>query len=453
MDVLGGGGLSASELTSVFISLALIIALAAAGGALFRALQQPPVIGEILAGIALGPSLLGVISPGLPDRVLPTEARPFLQLIAHLGLVLFMVLVGLEVDLNMIRGRRALLAGVSAGSLALPFGIGVALALLLADQANLRPPAASSTAFVLFLGTALSVTAFPVLARIIRDRGLAGTDLGVLALAVAAVTDVVAWSLLALDLSIASDGRSAIRMLAWALVAVVLAFGVARPLLAAAARRRLLDRLPARTYLVCVGVAALIAAALTSLAGLHDIFGAFLVGLVLPRTESLTAAVEDQLDNVATGLLLPAFFVIAGLSVNLTIIFEKASLLWLLVAVVVVALVSKVAGGALPAVLRGMPGREALRLGVLLSSRGLTELVVLSIGYEAGLLGDDLYTVLVAAAVITTVLTGPLLTWLGPDPSPARPRTPAKPLVTAGNRARNDRPPGMIEPRNDRAPE
>lgn len=431
--------LSTADLNSALLALVVVVGAALLGGGVMRVLRQPPVVGEILAGILLGPSLLGALAPEVSAALFPSSVVPLLELVAHLGLVLFMLLVGLEVDTKGLSGRKGLLTSVSAGALVLPLLLGAGAGLLLVQRGTSQGPDA---AFVVFLATALTVTAFPVLARILRDRGLAGTTLGSLALGVAAVTDVVAWTLVALAVSLADPGGDPWVMLGGGLaLAAFLLLGV-RPVLARLDERGVLARMDPKVLLVTAVLGALAAAWVTSSTGLHDVFGPFLLGLALPRSIGVRELLEGRLEHVSTGFLLPAFFVVAGMGVDLPSLLDSGLVLFL--ALTALAVAGKVAGAYLGARVAALDPRSSLTLGVLLSTRGLTELVVLSIGREAGLLSTELYTALVAMALLTTVATGPLLALLerrgerstakvhpmtpaGPEPARARSSSSASP--------------------------
>jgi Kef-type K+ transport system membrane component KefB len=359
---------------SPLLSLAAVVAGAYAGGLLAAALRQPRVVGEIAAGLALGPVLVG-----------DGDAEAFVDAVAQLGLVLFMLLVGMEVDLRAVRRHRRLVAGVSAGAVAVPFALGTALGFAL------RPDDAP---FALFVGLALAVTAMPVLARILDDTGLAGTPLGTIALACAAVNDVAVWLGLAAVGAVVGDGS------VWGALAGVLGVGAGLLVL-----RPFLGSLP---VLLAVTLAA---AALTDALGLHVVIGAFLAGLAAPRD----ADVPARIGPVTSTVLLPAFFFTAGLGLELGSVG-----LGLLAATLALATVGKVAGAALPARALGLDGADALRLGVLMNTRGLTLLVLLEAGRELGLLGPELYAVLVVCALVTTAAAGPLLRILDGRGSAAR---------------------------------
>ncbi|BCY10174.1 cation:proton antiporter [Actinoplanes sp. L3-i22] len=388
--------MTSAVLSHVLLSLAIVVLLARLGGFLFERLGQPPVVGEIVAGIAAA-QFGGVL--------LPSDARPYLNLIAQLGLVIFMLIVGLEVE---VVARARTVGAIAAGATVLPFVLGVLLAAVVWPWYRV---AAGRLPFLLFVGVAVAITAFPVLARILRDRGMSGTRIGGIAMTCAAIIDVVAWLGLAAVIALAGHGTHR----PWVMLALVTAFVLVvllavRPGLAALQRRGTLDRVSPRALLVGVLVAAVLAAWFTESIGLHSIFGPFVVGLALPRHRATVDLVVTRAADLSTGLLLPAFFVVAGLGVDLS------ALTWrdagVLGAAVVVSMVGKIAGAAGPARLTGMGGRDALTLGVLLSTRGLTELVVLTVGAAAGLLTTTLYTILVINAVITTLATGPLLSLL-----------------------------------------
>src|SRR5829696_1056381 len=344
------------------LDLALIVICAHAAGAAARRIGQPPVVGEILSGILLGPAVLG---SSLAGALFPGPVRVALEPLATLGLVLFMFGVGYELDHRLVRSPAAV--SVAVGATVLPLLLGVGLAGWLAGPHQ----HAGSLAFALFIGIAMSVTAFPVLARILADRGLSGTRVGALALSSAAAGDVAAWSLLAVVLSMAG-GKSAWTTL-FAIPAVLVMIFLVRPLLAATLSRR---TGPAVFAVLAAGL--LLTAAATDLLGLHIIFGAFLFGAICPRGhEQLRTDVVDRLTGVGRQLLLPVFFVVAGYQLELTGIGLPD--IGELAAILAVAVIGKAAGVYLAATLHGLPPQEAATLGVLMNTRGLTEIVVLTI--------------------------------------------------------------------------
>ncbi|GIJ81419.1 hypothetical protein Xph01_58510 [Micromonospora phaseoli] len=391
--------------------MALISLLAFAAGAVARRLRQPPVIGEVVLGILLGPTLLsGTIS----DALFPEDIRPFLSALATIGVVLFMYTVGTELNAGLLRGRRVVAGTVAAGSIAVPFGLGALLALHLYAS----HPTESKIGFVLFMGAAMSVTAFPVLARILIDRGLSRTWLGSVALACAAIDDVLAWTLLAVVVAVAGAGGGSLSTLLF-LPYLLLMFAVVRPLL----RRLLDDRAtggqPRPVALVITLVGLLTSAAVTDWIGLHFIFGAFLFGVVMPRSATtpehgITAQVSDRISHLNGLLLLPIFFVVAGLKVNLSTM--DVDDLVELALILTVAVGGKFVGAFTAARLGGVPARPASALAVLMNTRGLTELIILAVGLELGMLDSQLYSSMVVMALVTTAMAGPLLQLLYPVP-------------------------------------
>ncbi|MFF5500184.1 cation:proton antiporter [Streptomyces aquilus] len=392
------------QTTSLLVGLAAMVLLARALGVLARRLGQPAVIGEVLAGIALGPTLFhGAIS----DALFPGDIRPLLSALAAVGVAVFMFIVGLEWDAAMIRGSGSLAATVSFSSILLPFGAGSLLALYLMDDYG----TGDKTAFMLFMGIAMSITAFPVLARILTDRHMTRTPLGVVALACASIDDVLAWSLLAAVVAISgSAGPDQWRILL-AVPYLVGMFFVVRPLLQRhVARRPGLRLTPGVLASILAGL--LLSGAVTEWVGLHYIFGAFLFGMVLPRTgtEQLREAVHEQLGQMNGTLLLPVFFLVAGLKVDLSGL--DAAGLGALALILLVAVGGKFTGAFVAARLNRMPVRQSAALATLMNTRGLTELIVLNVGLQLGFIGKDLYSLMVVMAVITTAMAGPLLTAL-----------------------------------------
>lgn len=400
----------------ILADLALVLVLARAVGWLFSRVGQPAVVGEILAGVLLGPSLLGEEVSGW---LFPMDERTYLLLLANMGLVLFMFIVGLELDISLVRGREKVAGAVSASSIALPFALGIGLARYLPNE-NHKP----FWPFALFIGAAMSVTAFPVLARIMTERNMHRTETGALALACAAVDDVLAWTLLAVVIAIAPkpDGYSAGS--SW-LVALAVPFAV---FVLVVVRRQLerLIRAYERAGRLTPGILAIVllgllgSAAMTDYLGIHFIFGAFLFGAVMPRegAAKLRHEILVRLEQISVLLLLPVFFLVSGLQVNLRGLSGQQLLQMLLI--LVAAITGKFVGAYLGARASGTRPWQARSLGILMNTRGLTELVILNIGLSLELIGKDLFTMLVVMALVTTMMTGPLLRRAYPDRRVAR---------------------------------
>ncbi|MFE1981453.1 cation:proton antiporter [Streptomyces mirabilis] len=396
--------------------IAVVLVAGLVLGRLARWLRQPVVIGEIVAGIVLGPSLLGRL-PGDPTQVLfPADVRPLLSAVSQIGLVLFMFVVGWEFEKQLVRPHAGLAVKVSLLSVAVAFGMGIGLAALIHPaHATVAGREIPFGAFALFMGTALSVTAFPVLARILTDRKLMSTRVGSLALACAAVDDVLAWCLLAfVSALVKADGDhlALLRVGALSLCYVALMLFAVRPLLARLVRlpAALADR-PALLTAVCAGV--LLSAWVTSWIGLHAIFGAFLFGFVMPRQPDLARKLRTPVEQISR-IFLPVFFIVTGLGVDLGALGTGGYLM--LVSAVGAACAGKLIGTMIPARLSGLSWTEAWDLGVLMNTRGLTELVVLNAGVSMGVLDGTVFTVLVITALVTTAMAGPLLSARAVDP-------------------------------------
>jgi Kef-type K+ transport system membrane component KefB len=402
--------MTTQQTAMTMVGLALILALAHVLGRLARRCGQPAVLGEILAGVLLGPTLF---HGALSDAVFPSDVRPMLSTLGNLGVALFMFLVGLELDHRLLRGNKRAAVGVSMGSIACSFGLGVLLAVWLWNDHAVG----NRLGFVLFIGAAMSITAFPVLARILTDRGIQHTRVGALAMASAAVGDAVAWLLLAAVLTLTGSQSSWLVLLVLPYALVMIA--VIRPLLGRFLATRepsgpgVGEREPGAAPLGVLTVLLLSSGALSEWFGLHFIFGAFLAGAIVPRhgTERLRAEVVDRFGTI-TWMLLPAYFTVAGLKVDLSTVDGDG--LGELGLILLVAIGGKFGGAYLGARAAGRSGRSATTLGILMNTRGLTELIILGVGLQLGLLDTDLYSLMVAMALVTTAMTAPLLRWAYP---------------------------------------
>ena len=396
-------------LIHVLSALTAVIVCGAILAKLCRWIGQPPVIGQVLAGIALGPSLLGRISLDAQQALLPAEAIPLLGVLAQFGIILYMFLLGLELDTEQIRQNARPTLIISASSIAVPFLLGGIMAVLLHSQ--LSSPDVAIVPFALFVGVALAVTAFPVLARILHDRGMQATPLGTLALSCAAVNDVIAWCLLALVVGVAQAKLgSALGVIAGAVVFIGFMLTVLRPL-----ARRFATRVEttdqSRQVMTIVFLALLLCALMAEWIGIHAIFGAFLLGVIIPHDSRIARSFTMKLEDLVTVVFLPAFFAFTGMRTQIGALHTVND--WLFCGlIIVVATVGKVAGTALAARATGMPGREAGRLGALMNTRGLMELIILNIGLDLKIISPTFFAMMVIMAVATTMMTGPLLNLL-----------------------------------------
>jgi len=399
----GNGG---SPLLSVLIALAAVIALGQVLGRACTWIGQPPVIGEVLAGILLGPSLLGAERSAW---ILPPDSAGYLGLVAQLGIVLYMFLVGLELNAGWLRERAHVAALVSHASIVVPFVMGAALALYLYPR--LAHDHVSFTNFALFMGVAMSITAFPVLARILTDQGMARTRLGALALSCAATDDATAWCLLAIVVGVArAEPSQAMTAIAGTIFYVAVMLLVVRP----AARRLAFhwdsEHLP-RPAVALVFVALLLSAAATQAIGIHALFGAFLLGALIPHDSPVARAFTQQLQHVTTVLLLPAFFAFTGMRTRIDLLNTPEQ--WLICAAIIfVATAGKFGGTIAAARWTGLNWRESAVLGTLMNTRGLMELIVLNVGLELKVIPPSLFAMMVLMALATTVATSPVVKWL-----------------------------------------
>jgi Kef-type K+ transport system membrane component KefB len=404
---------SADALTARFLlDLALILLLARAMGALFAHLRQPPVVGEILTGVLLGPSLLGAI-PGDPTGALfGPEARSALRVVGEVALAMFMFTIGWGVETRALRRHRGTAATISLASAVVPFTLGLAIAVPLhRAHGVVGGHAVAFVPFALFIGASMSITAFPVLARILADRKV-GRELASLVLACAAVDDVLGWTLVVVVLGVLASAGS------WEWARIVIELGTFAAALRWVVHPALVRLLDPRRYRHALdgyaGAAVLVAGALasagaTELIGVHFVIGAFAFGLAVPRRGPAAAVLTSARTMIVSlaALLLPVYFVLPGLNVDVTSLTARDA--GELALVLVVACAGKLGGAAVAARARGVPRRDALAIGTLMNTRGLIELVVLTIGFEHGVLDRQLFTVMVLMALTTTVLTGPLL--------------------------------------------
>ncbi len=394
-----------SALPQVLLALAAVILVGRLFAGLLKWFGQPPVIGEVLAGIALGPSLFAWFGYDA-SPLLPKEVAPYLAIIAQLGVILYMFLVGLDFNPGQLKSHVFAAVAISHASIIVPFLLGVALAWPLFER--LAPSEIPFLSFALFMGVAMAVTAFPVLARILTDRGIASSDLGVLALSCAAVDDVTAWCLLALVSGVVkSQAGGAVYVVAFSLAYIGAMLFAVRPVAG-----RLIARADGRglsaTAVAIVFAALLLSAWTTEAIGIHAVFGAFLLGVVIPHDSHIAQSLKGGLEQVVTVLLLPAFFAYTGMRTRIGLVngWEQ----WLICGVIIlVASLGKFGGTLAAARLAGLDWRTSSSLGILMNTRGLMELIVLNIGLDLGVISPTLFAMMVLMALATTLATTPLL--------------------------------------------
>jgi len=405
-----------SVLLHVLLALLVIVIAARVLGAIFRWLHQPQVMGEVIAGLLLGPSFLGWLAPQVSSQLLPPAIAPFLAVIAQVGIILFMFLVGLELDTGLLRQRTRASIAISHASIVVPFLLGAGFALWLYPR--FADGSVSFTAFALFIGVAMSVTAFPVLARILTDSKLQTSRMGVLALACAAVDDVTAWCLLALVVGVARAQPGRVLVTAGEAIAfILLVLVIARRGAAWLARRQMSQGRTTQQMFATVCVSLLVSALLTERIGIHALFGAFLLGAVVPHDSQLARDIREKCEDLVVLLFLPVFFAFTGMRTQAGLLKEPAD--WLAcVVIILIASAGKFGGSFFAARMTGSDSREAASLAILMNTRGLMELVVLNVGLDLGVLSPRLFAMFVLMAVVTTLATTPILQALAASRGP-----------------------------------
>jgi Kef-type K+ transport system membrane component KefB len=398
------------SLMHVLLALVVIIVAARVMGSLFKRLNQPAVIGEVIAGIMLGPSLLGRVSPEAMAFLLPQSVAPALSMIAQVGVILFMFLVGLHLDTGVLKNRTHTTVAISHASIVVPFTLGAGLALWLYPR--LSSSEVPFTVFALFMGVSMSVTAFPVLARILTDRRLHTSRMGTIALACAAVDDVTAWCLLALVVGVVeANARGALITIGLTFVYIAVMLTVVRRAAEWMARRYEHPSRVSQSTLAVVCVALLGSTLATELIGIHALFGAFLLGAIIPHDSALARAAQEKLEDTVVVLFLPCFFAFTGMRTEIGLLSGLEA--WLICgAIILVASVGKVGGTLAAARLTGLSWRDSAALGMLMNTRGLMQLIVLNVGLDLGVLTPSLFAMMVLMAVVTTLATAPALQML-----------------------------------------
>lgn len=396
------------DIKLLVIQICIILVASYSVGWLLGRFRQPQVVGEMVAGVLLGPSLLGWLAPGFFAALFPPASLGPLSVLSQIGLLLFMFMIGLELDTKTLRKLGHIAVVISHTSIVVPFALGALLALFLFPR--MADDSLPFTGFVLFMGAAMSVTAFPVLARILDERNMLGTKLGTLTIACAAVDDVTAWCLLAVIIAIVKSELNHLplwQMLPGVVVYLVLMLYVIRPILRELlARQR--DAAKNDKLIVVLLVCMLASSWATEWLGIHALFGAFFAGVIVPKENGFTENIRKRLQLPVVVLLIPLFFAFTGLRTSIGLISGSEMVLYCGL-VFLVAVAGKFGGSMIAARVMGTPWREAASMGVLMNTRGLIELVILNIGLDIGVLTRPLFSIMVLMAVGTTVMTTPLL--------------------------------------------
>jgi Kef-type K+ transport system membrane component KefB len=398
-----------SPISILIIQILILIALSRILGIVFAKLGQPIVIGEIIAGILLGPSLLGTISPEAYQFLFPASSLGYLQILSQIGLILFMFVVGMELDINVLRNKLDSAFVISYSGIVFPYFLGVSLSYFLFE--TFAPAHTSYMAFALFIGIALSITAFPVLARIIHERGLSKTAVGRMAITCAATDDVSAWIILAIIIAIIQAGTAFHAILIVALVALYIStmLFVIQPLFKRIGNTYFTAENISRTLIAVVMLHLFFSAFLAEMLGIHTLFGAFIAGIVIPSNQKFKRILTDKIEDISITLFLPLFFAFTGLRTQIGLL--NTGSLWIVCAIVILfAILGKLGGISIASRILGFSWKDSFTMGVLMNTRGLMELIALNIGYDLGILSPEIFTIMVIMALVTTFMTGPLLT-------------------------------------------
>jgi len=396
-------------LPRLLLQIIIIIAATQLLGWLFKKIGQPAVIGETVAGIILGPSLLGLLFPGVFHFIFPVESLPNLRFLSQIGLILFMFIIGMELDTRLLRKQAFEALIISHASILIPFTLGIFLSYYLYQAYGHT----NFISFALFMGIAMSITAFPVLARIIRDRKLTGTKLGNLAISCAASDDVTAWCILAILIALIRSGSGMNGLLVVAMV-VLYVFIMLVPV--SIIMKKILvtyekGKIAYNGLMTIMFTLLLLSSWCTEMIGIHALFGAFLAGIVIPKHGDMQKRIIERISDVSMVMLLPLFFVYTGLRTNAAIL--NSSGLWVsFLLILICAVAGKFGGSTLVAKALGQTWKDSLSIGALMNTRGLMELIVLNIGYDMGILSTEIFSMMVLMALLTTMMTSPVLNWI-----------------------------------------
>lgn len=392
----------------LLLQVTTIIIVARLFGFIFKKMGQPSVIGEILAGIVLGPSLLGLYFPDISGFLFPVQSLGNLQVLSQIGLVLFMFVIGMELNLDVLKNKAHEAVVISHASIIVPFTLGVGLAYFI--YSSFAPEGIEFSSFGLFLGISMSITAFPVLARIIQERGMQKSRIGAIAITCAAADDITAWCLLAVVIAIVKAGSvvSSIYTVILAVAYVLVMLKIVRPLLKKTGDSFDEKKEITKSHIALFFIVVLVSSFVTEIIGIHALFGAFMAGIIMPEKPKLRSMFAEKIEDIALVLLLPLFFVITGLRTEIGLL--NNAMLWGVTGlIIVVAILGKFGGSTMAARFVGQSWKDSLTIGTLMNTRGLMELVVLNIGYDLGVLNAEIFSMMVIMALVTTFMTGPIL--------------------------------------------
>lgn len=395
-------------LAILLLQIITIIIVARIFGWFCKKIKQPAVIGEIAAGIFLGPSLVGTYFPEFSAFLFPVQSLGNLQFLSQIGLILFMFVIGMELDLKVLRNKAKDAVIISHASIIIPFALGVTLAYFV--YTNFAPVNVKFLSFALFMGIAMSITAFPVLARIVQERGLSKTKLGTIVITCAAADDITAWCILAAVIAVVKAGSvlSAVYTILMALGYVLIMLKIVQPFLKRVGDKYSNKESFSKPVVAIFFITLLLSSYASEVIGIHALFGAFMAGVIMPVNTRFRSIFIEKVEDVSVVLLLPLFFVFTGLRTQIGLLNEPY--LWKICIIITgVAVVGKFVGSALAARFVGQNWRESLLIGALMNTRGLMELVVLNIGYDLGVLSPEIFAMLVIMALATTFMTGPAL--------------------------------------------
>lgn len=397
-----------SPLSLFLLQIIIILLVSKLFGVIVSKIGQPSVVGEIIAGIFLGPSIVGAVFPEFSTFLFPADSLKNLQLLSQIGLALFMFIVGMELDIEKLKNKAHNAVVISHASIILPFFLGVSVAYLIYGQ--FAPANVSFLSFALFMGIAMSITAFPVLARIVQERGLTKTALGAMVITCAAADDITAWCILAFVIAVVKAGgiTSALFTIALAIVFVVVMLYVVRPWVRNISSKVVDNSDISKTLTALIFFVMMLSAYLAEIIGIHALFGAFLAGSIMPQNLKFKSLLAGKIEDISVLLLLPIFFAFTGLRTQIGLLNEGH--LWGTCGLIIlVAVIGKFGGSSLAAKAVGHSWKDSFSIGALMNTRGLMELIVLNIGFDLGILSPEIFAIMVLMALSTTFMTGPLL--------------------------------------------